>query len=126
MRLSDAEWRLMQALWAVGPATAREVLDHLGGDPAWAYTTVKTMLSRLADKGALTQRKRGNLTVYRATLTRERAQREAVEALADRAFEGAFGSMVQFLFDPRRLSDSERAELRQMLADAEADDESAP
>jgi len=47
MKLTPAEWRLMNALWEAHPATAREVAERLPGETTWAYTTIKTMLSRL-------------------------------------------------------------------------------
>ena len=45
--LSDAEWRVMQALWDRGPCRARVVLDELEAETGWSYSTVKTLLARL-------------------------------------------------------------------------------
>ena len=53
MKLTEAEWQIMKALWQDWPATARQVADRLGDDVNWAYTTIKTMLSRLTDKKAV-------------------------------------------------------------------------
>ena len=47
---SDAEWRVLHALWLKQPASARELLDELA-DVGWAYTTLKTMLTRMEAKG---------------------------------------------------------------------------
>ena len=52
MRLNDSEWKVMQALWGRHPATARDVLEQVERETAWAYTTVKTLLARLVEKGA--------------------------------------------------------------------------
>mgnify|MGYP002390148889 CR=1 FL=1 len=55
--LSDAEWKVMRALWARHPATARELLDALAADTGWAYTTLRTLLARLVEKGAVSESK---------------------------------------------------------------------
>ena len=51
MKLSKAEWQIMNALWQDNPATARELMERMPSRVNWAYTTVKTMLSRLVEKG---------------------------------------------------------------------------
>jgi len=124
MILSAAEWKLMRALWERGTATAREVHDDVAAEPGWAYTTVKTMLARLVDKGALRESKRGHVSVYAPLVSERRARRSALRGLLERAFDGTFGSLAQFLADDARLSDDDRAALARMLAEAdEADDD---
>ena len=50
MGLTKAEWQVMNALWKDYPASVRDIIKNLEGDVDWAYTTVKTMLDRLAKK----------------------------------------------------------------------------
>ena len=64
MKLTEAEWQIMKALWEDWPATARQIADRLPGDVNWAYTTIKTMLTRLADKKAVKETKKGNIGLY--------------------------------------------------------------
>ena len=47
----DTEWDLLDALWRVERATARQVTEALETRRGWAYSTVKTMLDRMVDKG---------------------------------------------------------------------------
>ena len=47
---SDAEWKVLNALWRRHPTSARELLTALRGE-GWAYTTLKTMLARMQEKG---------------------------------------------------------------------------
>lgn len=117
MKLSEAEWKVMNAVWAQAPASARDVLDRLGDETSWAYTTVKTMLARLADKGALSVRKRANTSLYEPLLSRDDARSSAVQGLLERAFGGSSGPLVQFLVGDRDLSPDEREVLERMLAD---------
>ena len=52
MKLTEAEWQIMNTLWEDWPATARQIADRLPENVNWAYTTIKTMLTRLAEKQA--------------------------------------------------------------------------
>ena len=115
MKLTEAEWRLMNALWQGYPASARDVLERLEAETGWAYTTVKTMLSRLEAKGAVKSRIRANTALYEPVLTRSQARRSALKALAEAAFDGAFGSMMHFMVSERRLSRQQKEALRSLL-----------
>ena len=118
MRLSDAEWTVMAALWEESPRTARDVHSAVSGDTDWSYSTVRTLLGRLAEKDAVRFERDGNRLLYRATVTEGDAQRSALRSRVDRAFGGRFGSLVQHMVDDRELSDGERRALARMLEDA--------
>lgn len=109
----------MQVLWRAAPGSARDVHDALVGSTAWAYTTVKTMLDRLVEKGALRTRMRGNQTLYTPAVSQQSARRSAVRALLERAFDGKLGGLVAHMADDERLSTRERAELESLLAKLE-------
>jgi BlaI family transcriptional regulator, penicillinase repressor len=115
MRLTEAEWRLMNALWGTHPASARDVLERLEPRTDWAYTTVKTMLTRLEAKGAVQSRIRANTALYEPVLTRSQARRSALKALAEAAFDGAFGSMMHFLVSERSLTKKQKDALKRLL-----------
>lgn len=114
--LSDAEWRIMNAVWhCAEPLSARRVLEEVEDDTGWAYTTVKTMMDRLVDKGALNGRLVGNTMAYTARLSRAQARGDAARSLVSKAFDGAVGPLVHYLVTAEELSDEERDELRSML-----------
>jgi len=115
VRISESEWKVMDAVWRRESATAREVHDDLAGETRWAYTTVKTLLDRLAEKGALRVAKRGNTGVYSPAVTKDEARRTALRGLLDRAFDGAFGPLLHHLIEEEKLSKRDRAELRRLL-----------
>ena len=79
MKLSEAEWQIMNALWKKNPATTREIIDSLDEDVRWAYTTVKTMLTRLAVKKAVAETKRGNTSFYMPLVDQRNARRKALQ-----------------------------------------------
>jgi BlaI family transcriptional regulator, penicillinase repressor len=115
MRLTDAEWQIMNALWDSQPATARDIDERLSEDVAWAYTTIKTLLTRLLNKGAVSERKRGNTSVYEPRISRRDARRTALRALTELAFQGAFGPLLHFLVDEQELTSEQRKQLRDAL-----------
>ena len=115
MKLTRPEWQLMNALWRGHPASAREIAERLPDGTKWAYTTIKTMLSRLVDKGALDERKKGNVSLYAPRLGQHQARVMAVQSLVADAFDGAFGSLMHFLVDEETLSEGEMREVLKTL-----------
>lgn len=130
MRLNDSEWTVMNALWAAcdrsqGEATAREVHDRIVDETEWAYTTVRTLLARLIEKGAVAERKDGHQCVYRPLLSCEDARRSAVRSLLERAFDGTVGSLLVHLAGSESLSPRERERLQSLVDEAAAPKRSA-
>jgi predicted transcriptional regulator len=115
MRLTESEWLIMNALWEGHPATAREVAERLPDDVRWAYTTLKTMLTRLEAKNAVSETKRGNASVYEPLVSRSRARRSALSSLLNQAFDGALAPMLHFLVRDKKLTDRQRRELIRVL-----------
>lgn len=72
MALGDLEREIMTRLWAAGePLTVRQVHEALSRERDLAYTTVMTVLDRLAKKGLVRQQKADRAYRYTATQTRE-------------------------------------------------------
>lgn len=115
MKLTEAEWQIMNALWQDWPATARQIATRLPENINWAYTTIKTMLTRLAEKNAVKETKKGNTGIYEPLLTRENARRTALKSLANQAFDGAFGPLMHFLIEDQKLSAKQKQLLLQSL-----------
>ena len=115
MKLTEAEWTIMNALWRGYPATARQIAERLPAGVKWAYTTIKTMLTRLVEKNALTESKRGNTSLYEPLVSKQKARLNAIKTLADQAFDGAFGPLMHFLLEEEKLSAKQRKELMSIL-----------
>ncbi|HPG41259.1 MAG TPA: BlaI/MecI/CopY family transcriptional regulator [bacterium] len=115
MKLSDAEWQIMNALWKKHPATARELMEQMPADNDWAYTTVKTMLTRLISKDAVSEHKRGNTSVYEPLVSQQKARSSALKSLFEKALDGALEPVMHYLVEERKLSEKERRKLIQIL-----------
>jgi BlaI family penicillinase repressor len=119
MKLSEAEWQIMKALWRCQPATVRDLIEHLPPDVDWAYTTVKTMLTRLETKRAVSERKSKNVSVYEALVSPQTARGSAWSSFLNQAFDGAMEPMLHFLVRERKLTKKQRRQLAQLLEEEE-------
>jgi BlaI family penicillinase repressor len=119
MRLTDAEWQIMNALWKQYPATAREIAENLADETQWAYTTIKTLLARLAAKNAVSEQKRGNTSVYEPLVSLKKARRTALRTFLNQGFGGAVEPLLNFLAEERKLTDKQRQELARILQNEE-------
>jgi BlaI family penicillinase repressor len=115
MRFSEAEWKVMRVVWRRPGAAVREIVAELAEETGWSYSTVKTMLARLTEKGALSVEKDANLYRYVAAVDERDARRSALRSLLDRAFDGTLGSLVHHLIAEEKLSRREVEELRSLL-----------
>ena len=119
MKLTDAEWKVMEAAWDRAPVPARAVLDAVRGETGWAYATVKTILARLAEKGAVKVRRQRNVNLYAPLISRDEARQSAVHDLMDRAFGGKLGHLMLYLLTKETLSEQDRTELLRMQEEQE-------
>ena len=79
--LGDLEGAIMETLWATGSGTVRQVWKRLEEERPRAYTTIMTVMSRLANKGLLTREKQGIAFVYRPVATCERFMASQVRTI---------------------------------------------
>ncbi len=126
MKLSNSEWKIMNIVWQQSPASVRDVLERVEGETAWSYSTVKTLLTRLADKGVLTVRKRANTSLFKPLISEQQARRSAIRSLLDSAFGGTFGSLLQHVAQEENLNERDRATLTGMLSELDAQKGDAP
>jgi BlaI family transcriptional regulator, penicillinase repressor len=113
--LAKSEWSLMEALWTRGQATASALQADLRSSQAWAYSTVKTMLDRLVEKGYVKSRRVGNVYEYSPRVRRGAVVARTIDDLADRVLAGSVSPLIHRLVESHRLNDEEIRELRQML-----------
>ena len=109
---------MLNALWRKHPANARELLVRLR-EESWAYTTLKTMLTRMEAKGFIRTEMRGNTCWYEPAIEQRATQRDAVRTLIERVFEGAAGPLLAHLAEHEKLSAAERKKLAGWVAEVE-------
>lgn len=114
-KISDAEWMVMQVLWADSPRTANDVVEALGKRCGWSPRTIKTMLNRLVRKRALSFETEGKRYLYRPAVSREACVRDESRSFVDRVFGGKVGPVLAHFVEDAKLSPEEIEQLRRLL-----------
>ncbi len=114
MRITAAELKVMEVLWDHAPQGSAEVAAALRAE-GWSDRTVKTLLSRLTEKGALATSQEGRRYLYSPQIAREAHRRDAVGTLAGRLFGGRAAPMVAHLADSQGLTDDDLDELEALV-----------
>ena len=104
--LPPLELAAMRSLWALERATVAEVRQAMEGERELAYTTVLTLLDRLARKGAVSRRKQGRGFVYEPVLARQSERDHAVGRLIHEHFDGSRRELRAYLDSEPGASDS--------------------
>lgn len=118
--LGELEKAVMEHLWSAGePQTVRQVYVDLSSRRELAYTTVMTVLQRLAKKGLVNQRRSDRAHQYSPVHTRdELVAGLMVDALSAGTESGErVGALVRFV---EQVTPDEADALRAALADLEA------
>ncbi len=105
--LSRRERQIMDILYRHGRATAAEVMAELPGDPS--YSTVRTQLRVLEQKGHVRHEEQGLRYIYVPALPRATARKSALRHLVDTFFDGSAEKVVAALVggEGARLSEEE-------------------
>jgi predicted transcriptional regulator len=115
IELTEAEWRIIKAVWENEPCAAPAIQEKLFPQTQWAYSTVRTLMDRMVAKGLLTAEKIRNLTLFRSAVTREQARRGELAYALQHAFDGAMAPMFQCLLDTHKLDVEELSELEELI-----------
>jgi BlaI family penicillinase repressor len=113
--ITRAEWQIIKVIWTLHPCTAPDVHEALESSTQWHYSTVKTLMDRMVEKGFLKCEKLRNLNIYNAVITETKAQKKEVMKTLKRAFDGAMTPMMQFLLNNQNLSLEELQEIEKMV-----------
>lgn len=84
----------MNTLWPLGEGTVREIRDGLAARRPRAYTTIMTIMDRLARKGVVERRKSGRAYIYRPNLSAQEAQAQALGQVVENFFGGSKDALM--------------------------------
>ncbi len=115
LQITPAELEIMKVLWKHPGIGSSEIVDALDGEQDWSPRTVKTLLSRLVEKGALETEADGRRYLYRPTVAKRDYQKKEAGQLIDKLFGGRAAPLVAQLADARGLSDDDIEELEALL-----------
>ena len=114
-RASESEMQVLAALWEESPQTAAELTQRIGAANGWTQATVKTLIARLVQKGAVTAEADGRRYLYRTAIARADAVGADSQRFVDRLFGGRVGPMIAHLAEREALSDADIEEIEALL-----------
>lgn len=119
IHLSELQLAVVRVLWDRGEATTADVAADLGAARGLAPTTVATLLTRLARRGLLAQRRDGRTLIYRALVTEAEVRRLMVADLVTTLFRGDPAALVAHLVREDEVAPGDLARIRDRLREAD-------
>src|SRR3954464_14444521 len=116
--LTRRERQIMDILYRLGQAPAAEVMADLTGEPN--YSTVRTQLRVLEEKGHVRHEEQGARYVYSPAVPRHAARRSALKHLVETFFDGSAEQVVAAVLggEAAKLSDEDLDRIAQLVSDA--------
>ncbi len=115
--VTDAELGVMQRLWEQGPATIRQLAEHLHGGACTTaqYATVQKLLDRLETKGCVRRDRGGAALTFAAAVDRDDLIGRRLQDVAEKLCGGSLTPLLTHLVRSRPLSAAEREQLRTLI-----------
>lgn len=114
LSFGELELSILQAVRKLGKATVRDVYASLGNKGS--YTTVMTVMSRMAGKGELMREKEGKHYFYWIESTNEVPSKNILQRIQDKIFGGKSTAMVRYLLEAdHSISDQELEEMEKLI-----------
>lgn len=115
------ELAVLKLLWRSRDLSARQITEEVAPQFNWSYSTMRTVLERMCEKGLLTKKPAGGVNVYAARIGKIALLGDMIRDFSDRVLElDAAPSAVMFA-DSKLLTEDELAELEQILRAEDAE-----
>lgn len=121
--ISDAELVIMQQLWGEAPLSAQEIIERLGRHGTVHPKTIKTLINRLLNKGALRYKEESRKYLYMPVVKKTDFYRYKTESFLDKFFDGELSPLLSFFSSQKKLSEKEIEELKQLVEKLENDND---
>ncbi len=116
VKLTPAEWEIMEAVWELGGSpSVRDVLEHAFSKGEKAYTTVQTIMNTLERKGMLQRRKIGLVNFYKPSRSRDDVIRAEMSSMVSRIFDGSIPALANYLISLEHLDLNEIQQIKELL-----------
>lgn len=120
MQISNAEWQVMKILWMQGSLSSTELIDRLANRFVWSKSTVKTLLTRLVEKGCLTREKQGKAFVYSPLISQTDSTHLVVEEVRDKVCSRKIKTVIADLITSSDFTLADLEDLQAVLEEKKA------
>lgn len=114
--ITPAEWQVMRIIWTLGHSTSSQIIDILQQKVDWKPATIKTLLRRLVEKGALKTTKQGRAFIYTPLIKEQITMNEAADQLFSSICEMHLGSTLDHVIESVTLSKNDIKRLQDLLS----------
>ena len=115
MKITESELVLLQALWKEQPLTVGQIIERVQVSERWHDNTIKTLLTRILDKGAVAREKDGKRFFYRPLIERDEFVTMESESLLSKFFGGEMSPLIAHFADQKKLTKKEVTEIETIL-----------
>ena len=115
--ISESEWEVMKVIWSEHPITSGEVVKSLEDSTLWKPRTIKTLLNRLVDKGAVGREGKGKDYRYFPLIEKAVLVKAESQSFLKRVFGGSLKPMIATMVETEDLSPEDIEEIKQMFED---------
>lgn len=115
IKITDAEWEVMRIVWAHGSVTSREIIEILESKMQWKAPTIKTLIGRLVEKGALNTKQEDRKYIYSANIEEKEAVLSFTNDIFDRICRKNVGNVLASIIEDHLLSFDDIQRLEEML-----------
>ena len=125
VKISEAEWSIMKVLWDGCEANGRgmtlgEIVSSLAESTGWSNTTIRTLIIRLAEKGAVEIDKSTGVYKYTPRTSKSDCVRDEVDSFVKRVFDNSAYNLMAALVRGGSLTEKERADIIEILKDMDS------
>jgi len=113
--ISESEWIVMEQLWEHSPQTAGEIARALKRPTGWAENTVRTLITRLAEKGAIRVANEDGPKQFEPAVERDACVRAESASFLGRVFRGSAQPLLLHFAENTKLTPEEVRELKRLL-----------
>ena len=114
-KIAESELQVLRLLWEQKrPMTMPEIREALKSSTGWDGSTIKTLLYRLCDKGAVKSEKK-NVYYYTPVISEQEYNEYATSVLIDKLYNGSAKNLVASLIGSKKLKAADVAELRDVF-----------
>lgn len=117
-KISDSELEIMKVLWQKGKVTSPEIIESLSKVNDWEKTTIKTLITRLVQKGAVKQsKKEGALYTYEALITEREYKKTENKSFIEKLYQGSINNLLLNFVEEKQISKKDLKKLLAMIDD---------
>jgi len=118
-KLSDSEWKVLEALWQADSLLLGDIVDSLYRRTKWSRNTVHTYLTRMEKKGLVNIDRKTEPHRYSRAVTKDDCSKKERDILLNKVYGGSVGDLVAAFLKESRITPEEKARLNKLLDDME-------